>query len=96
MHVETRHMQAVLKAQINKTDRNDARGIAQMGRGLYRPVRNEDDTQSETADAADIASCFDQKAIAIENDLRGTLRSFGLKVGMVGKVKFEAPHQRAC
>ena len=26
----TRHMQAVLKAQINKTDRNDARGIAQM------------------------------------------------------------------
>src|SRR6266404_6038783 len=36
---ETRHMQAVLKAQINKTDRNDARGIAQMMRaGLYRPV----------------------------------------------------------
>jgi transposase len=29
----------VLKAQINKTDRNDARGIAQMMRvGLYRPV----------------------------------------------------------
>src|SRR5262249_7038261 len=28
--VETRHMQAVLKAQINKTDRNDARAIAQM------------------------------------------------------------------
>ena len=32
-------MKAVLKAQINKTDRNDARGIAQMMRvGLYRPV----------------------------------------------------------
>ena len=30
--VETRHMQAVLKAQINKTDRNYARGIAQMMR----------------------------------------------------------------
>jgi transposase len=37
--VETRHMRAVLKAQINKTDRNDARGIAQMMRvGLYRRV----------------------------------------------------------
>src|ERR1019366_4754355 len=37
--VETRHMRAVLKAQINKTDRNDARVIAQMMRvGLYRPV----------------------------------------------------------
>ena len=37
--VETRHMRAVLQAQINKTDRNDARGIGQMMRvGLYRPV----------------------------------------------------------
>jgi transposase len=29
------------------------------------------------------------KAIAIDNDMRGTLRNFGLKVGMVGKVSFE-------
>ena len=29
------------------------------------------------------------KAIAIENDLRATLRNFGLKVGMIGTVKFE-------
>src|SRR6266403_151780 len=37
--VETRHMRAMLQAQINKTDRNDARGMAQMMRaGLYRPV----------------------------------------------------------
>jgi transposase len=38
--VETRHMKAVLKAQqVNKSDRNDARGIAQMMRvGLYKPV----------------------------------------------------------
>jgi transposase len=30
------------------------------------------------------------KAIAIDNDLRGTLRNFGLKVGVVGTVRFEA------
>jgi transposase len=30
------------------------------------------------------------KAIAVENDLRATLRNFGLKVGMVGTAKFEA------
>ena len=38
--VETRHMKAVLKAQqVNKSDRNDARGIAQMVRvGLYKAV----------------------------------------------------------
>ena len=52
--VETRHMQAVLKAQINKTDRNDARGIAQMMRvGLLPSGACEDASQSETADAAD-------------------------------------------
>jgi transposase len=37
--VETRHMKAALSAQLNKSDRNDARGIAHMMRiGLYRPV----------------------------------------------------------
>src|SRR5215467_7668745 len=52
--VETRHMQAALKAQINKTDRNDARGIAQMmrGRTLSSGAR-EDVTQSEASDAPD-------------------------------------------
>src|ERR1039457_5044576 len=34
--VETRHMRAVLKVQINKTDRNNARGIAQRMRRNYR------------------------------------------------------------
>src|SRR5215475_9236659 len=51
--VETRHMRAVLQAQINKTDRNDARGMAQMMRaGLYRPVLCQDAAQPEAADAA--------------------------------------------
>jgi transposase len=37
--VETRHMHAVLSARINKTDRNDALGIAQMMRvGLFKAV----------------------------------------------------------
>src|SRR5467141_4016193 len=50
--VETRHMQAVLKAQINKTDRNDARGIAQMIRVGVPSGACEDAPQSETANAA--------------------------------------------
>src|SRR6478752_6428167 len=47
----------------------------------------EDATQSETATHRKL---LQSKAIAIENDLRGTLRNFSLKVGMVGKVRFEA------
>jgi transposase len=65
--VETRHMQAALKAQINKTLRSQKLRMLLTHRKLLQ-----------------------SKAIAIENDLRGTLRNFGLKVGMVGTVKFEA------
>src|SRR5262245_25243477 len=89
--LETRHMQAVLKAQINKTDRNDARGIAQMMRaGLYRPVHVKTIRSQKLRMLLTHRKLLQSKAIAVENDLRGTLRNFGLKVGMVWKVKFEA------
>ena len=88
--VETRHMRAVLKAQINKTDRNDARGIAQMMRvGLYRPVHVKTLRSQKLRMLLTHRKLLQAKAIAIENDLRSTLRNFGLKVGMVGAVKFE-------
>ena len=89
--VETRHMRAVLKAQINKTDRNDARGMAQMMRvGLYRPVHVKTLCRQKLRMLLTHRQLLLSKTIALENDLRGTLRNFGLKVGMVGKVKFEA------
>jgi transposase len=89
--VETRHMRAVLKAQINKTDRNDARGMAQMMRvGLYRAVHVKTLRSQKLRMLLTHRKLLQSKAIAIENDLRGTLRKFGLKVGMVGTVKFEA------
>jgi transposase len=89
--VETRHMRAMLKAQINKTDRNDARGLAQMMRvGLYRPVHVKTLRSQKLRVLLTHRKLLQSKAIAIENDLRATLRNFGLKVGMVGTVKFEA------
>src|SRR5947208_6187775 len=88
--VETRHMRAALKAQINKTDRNDARGIAQMMRvGLYRPVHVKTLRSQKLRMLLIHRKLLQSKAIAIENDLRATLRNFGLKVGVVGTVKFE-------
>ena len=88
--VETRHMRAVLQAQINKTDRNDARGMAQMMRaGLYRPVHVKTLRSQKLRMLLTHRKLLQSKAVAIENDLRGTLRNFGLKVGVVGKVRFE-------
>jgi transposase len=89
--VETRHMRAVLKAQINKTDRNDARGIAQMMRvGLYRPVHVKTLRSQKLRMLLTHRKLLQSKAIAVENDLRATLRNFGLKVGIVGTARFEA------
>ena len=95
--VETRHMKAVLKAQINKTDRNDARGVAQMIRaGLYRPVHVKTLRSQKLRMLLTHRKLLQSKAIAIENDLRGTLRNFGLKGrnGRNGEVR--GPHSGAC
>jgi transposase len=84
-------MRAVLKAQINKTDRNDARGMAQMMRvGLYRPVHVKTIRSQKLRMLLTHRKLLQSKAIAIDNDLRATLRNFGLKVGTVGRAKFEA------
>src|SRR5260370_538153 len=89
--VETRPMRAVLKAQINKRDRNDARGIAQMMRvGLYRPVHVKTLRSQKLRVLLTHRKLLQSKAIAVDNDLRATLRNFGLKVGVVGTAKFEA------
>jgi transposase len=82
--VETRHMRAVLKAQINKTDRNDARGIAQMIRvGLYRPVHVKTLRSQKLRMLLTHRKLLQSKAIAIaiDNDVRGTLRNLQCLAG---------------
>jgi transposase len=75
-------MRAVLQAQINETDRNDAPGIEQMMRvGLYRPVRVKTLRGQKLRMLLTRRKLLQSKAIAVDNDLRATLRNFGLKVG---------------
>jgi transposase len=66
-------------------------GIAQMMRaGLYRPVHVKTLRSQKLRMLLTHRKLLQSKAIAVENDLRGTLRNFGLKVGLVGAAKFEA------
>jgi len=55
--------------------------------GLYRPVHVKTLRSQKLRMLLTHRKLLQSKAIAIENDLRGTLRNFGLKVG---KVRFEA------
>jgi len=77
--VETRHMKALLTAQqINKTDRNDARGIAQMMRvGLFKPVHVKTLVAQEQRMLLTSRKLLQRKLLDLESDLRGTLRNFG-------------------
>lgn len=91
MCIEARHTRAFLKAQVNKTDRHDARGIAQMMRvNLFRPVHVKTLTSQKRRTLLTARKLLQEKALAVENDIRGLLRNFGLKVGAVGAVRFEA------
>jgi transposase len=94
--VETRHMKALLTAQqISKTDRNDARGIAQMMRvGLFKPVHVKTLVAQEqrmllTSRKLLQRKLLQRKLLDVESDLRGTLRNFGLRVGVVSSFRYE-------
>jgi transposase len=91
--IETRQMHALLKAhnRANKSDRNDARGIAQMMRvGLYRAVHVKTERSQKLRMLLRHRKLLKAKALDVENDLRGTLRNFGLKVGVASGRRFEA------
>lgn len=80
--LETRHVRDAFKAMVVKSDRNDARGIAQLMRlGWFRPVHCKSVAAQETRAILTARKLLQSKLRDIENSLRGLLRGFGLKVG---------------
>jgi transposase len=65
-----------------KSDRNDARGIAQLMRlGWFRPVHCKSMNAQEVRAVLTARKLVQTKLLDVENSLRGILRGFGLKVG---------------
>ena len=88
---ETRQLKAVLSATVNKSDRNDARGIAQMVRvNLIRPVHVKTVSSQEKRLLLTKHKLMLKQLCDAEANIRGTLRNFGLKVGKVGRGRLEA------
>ena len=80
--LETRHVRDAFKAMTVKSDRNDARGIAQLMRlGWFRPVHCKSIAAQEVRALLTARKLVDTKLHDVENSLRGILRGFGLKVG---------------
>jgi transposase len=77
------------KTMAVKTDRKDARGIAELMRvGWFRPVHCKSMGAQETRVILNARTLVQSKLHDIEASLRGMLRGFGLKVGPTTATRF--------
>jgi transposase len=89
--IETRRMKGATAVMAVKTDRNDARAIAQAMRvGWYTPVHVKTAESQELRLLLTNRKTLQTSRVALENEIRGTLKAFGLKVGRVSTAAFEA------
>lgn len=96
--LETRHVRNAFKTMAVKTDRKDARGIAELMRvGWFRPVHCKSIEAQEVRVMLTARSLVQSKLQDIEASLRGMLRGFGLKVGKTTSNRFgERIRQLVC
>jgi transposase len=83
-----------LEAHRNKTDRNDARGLAQlvrMGEAFIKPVTIRSQASQETRAALALRQQLVKQKTAVENTIGGIFKAFGLIVqrGHLGKGTFQ-------
>jgi transposase len=95
--LETRHVKAALSAMTVKTDRKDARGIAQLLRmGWFRPVHCKSIGSQEVRALLVARKLLLGKLLDVEFSIRGILRGFGLKMGLVTRKNFEPRVRELC
>lgn len=89
--LETRQLRATTKAMPVKTDRNDARAMAQVVRtGWYKAVHVKSELSQELRALLSGRKLLVAKLRDLDNGIRSLLRGFGLKVGQVSEAAFPA------
>jgi transposase len=87
--LDARHAKAALACQINKTDRNDAFGLAQLVRmGWYREVQVKSYGSHYVRAALRVRALLVRSRCDFENQVRGLLKIFGLRLGKTGRKGF--------
>lgn len=88
--LETRQVRDAFRSMPVKTDRKDARGIAQLMRlGWYRRVHCKSQEAQENRTLLAGRKMLQTKYIDLEMCLRGLLRGYGLKIGPTSRKTFE-------
>jgi transposase len=82
--IDARHANAALKVRPNKTDRNDAAGLAQIIRtGWFKQVRIKSRISYELRSLLAAREVLVRSRVKLENEIRGLLRTFGILFGKV-------------
>lgn len=80
--MDARHANAALKVRPNKTDRNDAAGLAQIVRtGWFKQVTIKSRAGYELRSLLAAREVLVSSRVKIENEIRGLLRTFGVLFG---------------
>jgi transposase len=89
--IDARHANGTLKAQRIKTDKNDARGLAQIARtGWYKAVHVKSHEGQALRALVGGRKQLVELRLEVENHIRGTLKTFGVKLGVVTAVALSA------
>lgn len=87
--LDARHAKAALALQLNKSDRNDARGLAQIVRtGWYREVAVKSWDSQLVRSLLTTRAQLVQMRVDLANQIRGILKPFGLVAGKGGGQPF--------
>lgn len=87
--MDARKLSPVLDLRINKTDKNDARGIADVLRtGMFTRVHDKPQESIDRSAVLSMRRCIVNQRTDIKNHVRGVLKTYGIRLGSVGPSKF--------
>lgn len=89
--MDARKLNAILSIRINKTDKNDARGIAEALRTkMFNQVQCKPVDSIEKGVFLTARKSLVEQQIQLKNTVRGLLKTFGVRLGSVGSKKFSS------
>jgi len=93
--IDARHMSVLLSTTINKTDKNDARGIAKALRnGSFKAVHQKPKESIDRGAVLTMRRAMVKQRADLKNHIRGVLKAYGIRLGSVGATKFSATVKR--
>lgn len=93
--MDARKMSAILSIRVNKTDKNDARGIADALRtGMFSRVHDKPQEAIDRGAVLSMRRCLVNQRTDTKNHIRGILKTYGVRLGAVGPTKFSEAVKR--